>query len=267
MNRDIIVEIETVANRIDSRINLFDGYNPKETEQYRGELLFWRQIVSIYGLLADCDKVQIKEKENLIDMMCRFSLISQEEFKFAKSLWKDVSELRKWFCHNNNAALHYNKHQNDNIRRYLNNALLISTNKPDSIESVSQNEWDILACDIERRFNEYLKILKKGFMTWETSCFQNELTTRWIEIFSSALFNDKELIRNVLADIAEYNILNYSIKKTSISALVGQYYSDLESNGFSSIDLQNELNSNCNKKYSNKRWMLSSIRNSGFIDL
>lgn len=60
-----IKEICLLAHEIDLRINLFQGYNPKQMNLYKGELLFWRQVVSLYGLFADCDRVQIKEKKNI----------------------------------------------------------------------------------------------------------------------------------------------------------------------------------------------------------
>ena len=66
MQTQKINEIKKLAHKIDPRINLFEGYFPKETEDYTGELLFWRQVVTLYGTFADCDRSQLKEKNNLL---------------------------------------------------------------------------------------------------------------------------------------------------------------------------------------------------------
>lgn len=73
MKKQKIKKIRKLAHSIDSRINLFEGLVSKETSTYKGELLFWRQIVNMYGLFADCDRVQVKEKHNLIELMKRYS--------------------------------------------------------------------------------------------------------------------------------------------------------------------------------------------------
>ena len=61
MKKQKIKKIRKLAHSIDSRINLFEGLVSKETSTYKGELLFWRQIVNMYGLFAECDRVQVKE--------------------------------------------------------------------------------------------------------------------------------------------------------------------------------------------------------------
>lgn len=102
-----VEDIKRLAHDIDVRINLFESYSPKVTESYRGEMLFWRQTMNLYGLFADCDRVQLKESKNLIDLMSRYSLIESEDYDNARLFWSDVSDVRKWFCHNNEDSLYY----------------------------------------------------------------------------------------------------------------------------------------------------------------
>lgn len=79
MKKQKIKKIRKLAHSIDSRINLFEGLVSKETSTYKGELLFWRQIVNMYGLFADCDRVQVKEKHNLIELMKRYNLLNGDQ--------------------------------------------------------------------------------------------------------------------------------------------------------------------------------------------
>ena len=48
MHNQKIREIKKIAQDVDFRINLFEGYTPKKIDGYKGEVLFWRQIVNIY---------------------------------------------------------------------------------------------------------------------------------------------------------------------------------------------------------------------------
>ncbi len=261
----IIEEIKTLANDIDNRINLFEGYVPKETVSYKGELLFWRLVVNVYGLLADCDPVQIKANRNLLDMMSRYNLIGKTDYKLARKFWQDVSDLRKWFCHNNNPNLYYKRKQEMTVRRYLQTVFLIASNKPEYIEKVPVKDWNVLAADVERRFQEYLQILKKGLCTWKGSSFKEDLIDEWIDIFSIALFNDRELINNVLADIAEYNIRNQNLRNVPIPQLGKSYARALEKGEFSAEDIKNELKSKPGIKRSSREIVAECIQNSGLI--
>ena len=261
-----IQEIKALAKEIDVRINLFEGYAPKEIASYNGELLFWRQIVNVYGLLADCDRVQIKEQHNLLELMQRYSLIERADYDRARLFWQNISDLRKWFCHNNDPNLYYKRHQGFIIKRYLSSAFILSSNKPEKIEEVQKKDWEILAFDIESRSDDYLDILKKGFQSWKDSEYFDDLINEWISIFSAALFADKELIHNVLADLAEYNIRNQYLHGTKPQQLEKSYYRTLTNCGFSESNITNELTANPGIKRSNAELLMACIRNSGFIN-
>ena len=261
MQNQKIQEIRKIAHEIDCRINLFEGYMPKETETYKGELLFWRQVVNLYGLFADCDRVQVKEKNNMLDLMKRYSLIERVDYEMAKGFWNDVSEIRKWFCHNNDIALYYSGIRVRKIKDYLNRAFVLSSDKPEKIEDIVQKDWNILTSDLERRFDEYLNIIKKGLLSWKVSNDSADLMDEWIEIFANALFSDKELIQNVLADIASFEKMNQGING-SVPSLANLYYKQLETGGFSEKDIEVVLKQNVGFIRTNKDVVLESIRNS-----
>ena len=203
MKKQKIKKIRKLAHSIDSRINLFEGLVSKETSTYKGELLFWRQIVNMYGLFADCDRVQVKEKHNLIELMKRYNLLNGDEYEFIRSFWNDVAELRKWFCHNNDDTLYYHAIRKSKIE--------------------------------------------------------------WVKIQSKALFSDKELIMNVLAEIAEYEILNQGLRNTTPTNMSKVYYSQLEIGGYSQKDIAAEMERGAILKRTNKEIIQDSIRNSGLI--
>lgn len=45
-----IEQIKALAHKINGSVNLFQGYCPKAIANKNGEILFWRKVVSIYGL-------------------------------------------------------------------------------------------------------------------------------------------------------------------------------------------------------------------------
>lgn len=265
MQNQKVQEIKRLAHEVDARINLFESYSPKETESYKGELLFWRQVVNLYGLFADCDRVQVKEKRNLIDLMNRYSLIERTEYDMVIRFWNDVSELRKWFCHNNDESLYYVNSRQKKIKNYLDRTFMISTNKPKTIEDIQQKDWNILTYDMERRFNEYLNILEKGLSAWKESEYASDLIDEWISILAKALFSDKELIQNVLADIATYEKLNQDIYNISVSVLANSYFRQLDAGGFSAGNIEDELKQNAVHMRTNRKIVLESICKSHLI--
>lgn len=259
-----IEEICCLAHDIDPRINLFQGFSPKETDLYKGELLFWRQVVSLYGLFADSDRSQVKEKKNLIDLLRRYDLIERSDYDMALKLWDDVSELRKWFCHNNDLSLYYADNRKKKIRNYLNSAFILSTHKPERIEDIQAKDWEILTFDIDSRFQVYLEILEKGLFAWKESEYKSDLLDEWITIFAKSLFSDKELIQNVLADIAAYEKMSQGIINITVPQLANSYFRQLKSGDFSENDIKKDLKLN-NSQRSNKEIVSESIRNSHLI--
>ena len=260
MQKQKIQEIKKLAHTIDSRINLFEGYTPKKTDSYKGEALFWRQIVTLYGLFADCDRSQVKEKNNLLELMLRYNLIERADYDAAIKFWSDVSELRKWFCHNNDATLFYPKNRQKKIKNYLNAAFLIASNKPEIIDDIQPKEWSILTSDLDRRFQEYLDNLKKGLMAWKSSEDAEDLIDEWISILAKSLFSDKELIQNVLADIAEYEKINHNIYNFTVAQLGNSYFEKLEELNFSAKNIEDELKRNYSAIRTNYEILSDSIR-------
>lgn len=259
-------EIKTLAQKIDKRINLFEGYKPKSLCSYRGELLFWRQVVNIYGLFADCDLVQIKARENLVDLMLTHNLIEQVDYSMLKQFWRDVSNLRKWFCHNKDTSLYYYDRINaDNIRSYLQAAFILNSDIPTEIEAVRRRDWDILTEDLDRRFEEYFSIMKKGFQSWQNSDDREELIDKWIDIFSNALFSNKELMENVLAEIAEFDIRNRHLRNVRPFQLARSYATALGQGGFDVGEIKAELLRTNTERRNNKKILKESIRNSGIL--
>ena len=236
-----IEEIRLLARDIDLRINLFQGYHPKRIDLYKGELLFWRQVVNIYGLFADCDRVQIKEKMNLFDLMKRYNLIEKKDFERVVEFWNDISELRKWFCHNNDPSFYYTDIREKRIYNFLNTAFVLVSNKPTMLDEVKGKDWDTLVFNINSRFEEYINILRKGLSVWNDSIYKADLIDEWLSILANALFADKELIHNVLADIATYNKIDQQITNMTVSQLASSYKKQLEHNKFSASNIEAEL--------------------------
>lgn len=259
MQEQKIKEIRKLAHSIDIRINLFEGFTPKKTDIYNGEILFWRYIVNIYGLFADCDRAQIKDKPCMMDLMNKYSLISKEEFKQIVQFWNDISNLRKWFCHNNDETLYYVQIRRENLTQYLDKIFLIASNKPKCIEQVHDKEWNMLTADIERRFEQYLLILEKGLKTWENSKYKNDLSEEWVELFSRTLFQDKELIQNIIVDIARYEQINQGLNNT-ITRLAKVLSAQLEESGYSALQIKNVLCDGSNKIRSNREIVYESLR-------
>ena len=260
-----IEELKKLAHNIDVRINLFEGFSPKTIKGYKGEVLFWRQIVNIYGLFADCDSVQVKAKRSLIELMKRYSLIELEEYEAIMKFWSDVSELRKWFCHNNDDSLYYSIIRKRKIENYLDKAFVFASNKPKTLEEIQQKDWDVLNYNIDSRFEEYIQIMEKALTVWTESNDKSELIDEWIAIQSGALFSNKELIQNVLIEIANYDRMNQGIINVKSSELANRYYNQLECGGFSEEEIENEIRNHPELKRTNKEIILDSIRNSGLI--
>lgn len=265
MDEQKIETLKKMAHEIDPRINLFEGFAPKKLEGKKGETLFWRQIVNIYGLFADCDRVQVKEKSNLFELFTRYDLIERSEYDDILKFWNDVSELRKWFCHNNDETLFYMSSRKVRIKKYLNNAFVLVSSKPTTIEEISQNDWGILNFNIQSRFDNYLQIIEKALNAWKKSDDLVDLVDEWITIQSKALFSDKELIQNALAEIAEYEKKNNGISNMNTPQLANAFIKQLEVGGFSSKNIEDAMKGNSTQIRSNKEIVQEAIRMSGLI--
>lgn len=258
MKTNSISEIQEIAQRIDYRINLFDGFYPKNISYAKNESLFWREIVSIYGLFADCDSIQIRDKSNLFGLLCQYSFISKEDYDIVRSFWRDISALRKWFCHNTDSKLYYQKNNLKRIENFLDKAFVISTEKPKTLEQMQDNQWPILVADIDRRWEEYFEILKRGLVAWENSELKLEAVGEWVERFSKTLFENTELKENVLADMALFEIRNFGID-TSIKLRLHEIDEDLKEKGFSSENI-NKFIKEMKTPMSNRDIMYETLR-------
>lgn len=263
MQTQKIDEIRTLAHRIDPRINLFEGYSPKLTQNYSGELLFWRKIVTIYGLLADSDRTQIRNKKNLFELMYRYELIERSDYEEACRFWRDISELRKWFCHNNDETLYYSKCRKQIIKNYLDRAFLFATNKPHSINDIM--DWSNLVFDVDRRFQAYLICLESGLTKWKSSDNKEELIDQWIYILADSLFLNKELIHNVLAELAMFKKKDNNISNMTVAQLEHSYFRLLEESNFSEKNIISELRNTNISMRMNSEILLDSIKNSHII--
>lgn len=115
-----------------------------------------------------------------------------------------MSELRKWFCHNNDSSLYYADNRQKKIKNYLNSALLFwrqivslyglftdsdraqVKEKKNLIELLSR--YKILTFNIDSRFQAYLEILEKGLLAWKDSEYKSDLLDEWITILAKSLF-------------------------------------------------------------------------------
>lgn len=251
--------IRNLAFTIDNRLNLFESYTPKRTELCKSELLFWKQIVSFYGLFADCDSYQIKEKDSLLLLMKDNSLIGSSDYSMAKNFWNDISDFRAWFCHNYDGALYYSVNRKNRIMKSLSSNHQLFLN---DIEDADDNQWNMLAKNFEKSFEKYLIILEKGLKSWCQSPQKKQLINDWLLILAKALFKDKELINNILADIAQYEIQNQNLKIKN-SALVAQYRKDLDVK-YTPSNIEKELKRNLSKR-ANKEIVRQSIINSKIL--
>lgn len=141
---------------------------------------------------------------------------------------------------------------------------MISTNKPEKIEDIQQKDWEILTFNLDSRFQQYLDVLKKGLLAWNNTEFKSDLLDEWITIYAKSLYTDKELIQNVLANIAAYEKLNQGISNVKVSDLANSYFKNLESSDFSEKDIEEELKRN-NSRRSNQEIILECIRNNSQI--
>lgn len=233
--------IKDKAHQIDYSINLFEGFTPKCTLGKTGESLFWRQVVSIYGIFCDCDLVQIKSKDNLFAILYNADLISKEERDEIYAFYYTISNLRGWFCHNNNVDFYYALNRYRNIKKTLDDSFLIATSKPNNLDEVQKKDWNLLSFNIISRFEKYLNILENALQKWDDSESKNEIVYEWQEKYAKTLYCDRELIDNVLADLYCFQLQNMGRKITQVSGGVKSYKLILKNAGFSYNDIKDVL--------------------------
>lgn len=237
MENKKIDDIKKLAHSINKSLNIFEGYIPKKTDDKIGEALFWREIVNVYGIFSDCDRTQIKERENLFNLFLEFSLIDAEKKGTVFRFYKDISDLRGWFCHNNNIDLYFPEQKKNSITKLINNVFSLSSNKPNSLEDISEKDWQIMNFCIHARFTEYLDILFEALQNWKNSPNKEIIDQQWCIIFSRALYRDQELINNVLAELYKYQLVDKGKRIENISGGVAYFKQILTDGEYSEEDI------------------------------
>lgn len=254
-----IEQIRALAHKINGSVNLFEGYCPKEIVNKKGENLFWRKVVNIYGLLCDCDRVQIKAKNNLFSLFYDYSLIDYKQYNDVKDFFNDISNLRGWFCHNSNPKLYFAQKKEKEIKRLINNALIISSQKPDGIEDMSDEEWKLMIFYIQSRYNNYLDVLQQGLENWKNSSEKEQIEDKWYVIFAETLFEDLELRDNVLANICQYQILNQGLHVKGIGTILAGYRQQLKDADYSVEDIKRVVQRCKEQSLSSEEIIMKSI--------
>lgn len=259
MNKNKLKEIQSNAKKIDCRINLFDGFCPKETKKSCGESLFWRYIVNIYGLLVDCDRMQIKSSPTLWRLLYSHSFISKDDLDFAKKFTDDITSVRKCFCHNTNTCLFYHSEKFEKTKKFLSNTFSPSSVRPKTIDEIQSKDWELLNEKLKMRFEQYLDILNDGLLKWEKSVNKEEVVVEWIKTFSNALFNDTDLISNIIAGIAQYEKINAGPKGNDMQAYKTLIEDELKNASFAPKDI-NEYITNLKRSLSNREILYEVIQ-------
>lgn len=255
-----ISDIRKLAHTINKSLNIFEGYIPKSTDNKNGEVLFWREIVNVYGIFFDCDRTQLKEKNNLFNLFLKFSLINEEEKNCVYKFYKDISDLRGWFCHNNNIDLYFPEQKKNSIIKIISNVFSLKTNKPYSLEDITDKDWLIMNCHIHNRFDEYLIILSNALENWKNSPDKQIIDHEWCTIFSSALFKDQELKNNVLAELYKYQLIDRGKKIENISGGIAYFNQILTNEKYSEEDILAVLKQINEKSISSNRIILLSMK-------
>lgn len=251
-----IEEIRRLAFKIDCSINLFEGFSPKKEEGKLSEVLFWRKIVNIYGLFCDCDRVVVKEKDNLLMLWLKYSIITAEQYSSIRALWNSISDIRGWFCHNNFPNRYYTVKRERQLTKYLNQAFILSSKKPETLDGFKDNDWVMVCADVQRRFDEYLEIVLQALRRWEISDKKKELIADWKLIYAKALYGDKELIQNVMADKIQFYCVDNKIADKNI---ITRQYNELIKEKYTQEMIHNILDQNEGRPKSADRIIYESM--------
>lgn len=214
-----IKNIRETALQISKSINILGDYNPKPIEGRAGEALFWCNVTNYYGLLYDSDRIILKSNNNLIKHLKDRGYISEENYRSAVDFYRDVSCLRKVYCHNQVPTFYYDAQKERQVKNIIKKAFIISTSIPDTLHGLNKEQWGLLNAAVERGYDQLLDVLEKGLISWRDSTSCDDEIDEFNRKFAEALFGDNELIDNVLAMKADYlRIDGASNMKTPILA-------------------------------------------------
>lgn len=247
--------VETV-HRICKSLNLFERYMPKETEGKTQEALFWRDVVNMYGLFCDCDRIQIKEKENLFGLFEKYSLINKRQYQIFKEFYGIISALRAWFCHNYDQERYYTHRTEETLQQFLKD-VAASGEIPSDPEGM---DWTVADDYIRKRFDEYLDMLADVLKKIEVSACREQIKDEWCELYAKALFNDRELLNNVLAENYEYYCKDSGITMRRLGEKIQKMRQGLEENGYSYIDIHKTIIDHANQTVAASELVRDSIR-------
>ena len=251
-----IVEIVEAVHRLCKSLNLFESYLPKHTEGKTGEALFWRDVVNLYGLFCDCDRIQIKEKESLFGLFEKYALINRREHQSIRDFYGMISALRAWFCHNCDQERYYTKKKAVVLQRFL-REITTSGDVPSDPEGM---DWTSADAYIRRRFEEYLDLLADVMRKIEASACREQIKDQWCVLYAKALSHDRELLDNVLAEEYEYHCLDLGIPPRRVGERTQKMRQDLEEKGYSYTVIHNSIMNNASRTISASEIVRDSIR-------
>ncbi len=251
-----IVEIVEAVHRLCKSLNLFERYLPKNTEGKTGEALFWRDVVNIYGLFCDCDRIQIKEKESLFGLFEKYALINRREHQSIRDFYGMISALRAWFCHNCDQERYYAQKRATVLQRFL-REITTSGDVPSDPEGM---DWTSADAYIRRRFEEYLDLLADVMRKIESAANRNQIRDQWCILYAKALFHDGELLSNVLAEDCEYHCVDLGIPLRRVGDKLQKMRQELAEKGYSYTDIHKSIINNAGREISASEIVRDSIR-------
>ena len=251
-----IVEIVEAVHRLCKSLNLFESYLPKHTEGKTGEALFWRDVVNLYGLFCDCDRVLLREKENLFGLFKVYKLIDGRQYQLMDAFYKEISALRAWFCHNYDQERYFTN-KTDVVRQQFLKKSTVTGDVPSSLE-----EMDWVAADVYIRkcFEEYLDLLADVMRKIESAANRNQIRDQWCILYAKALFHDGELLSNVLAEDCEYHCLDLGIPLRRVGDKLQKMRQELAEKGYSYTDIHKSIINNAGREISASEIVRDSIR-------
>lgn len=234
---DKIGEIVGTTHHICKSLNLFEKYMPKKTDGKTQEALFWRDVVNIYGLFCDCDRIQIKERENLFRLFKKYSLIGDRQYQNVKDFYNFISALRTWFCHNYDQDRYFSQRTKEILQKFL-KEITNSGGEPSDLEEI---DWALADAYIRKQFDEYLDLLADALNKIEVSPNREAITDEWCKLYAKALYHDRELLDNILAENYTYACMDLGIKPRRIRTKTMKMRLKLEKEGYSYLDIYKSI--------------------------